>query len=202
VFTDLRTTWVIAGIGHGHQSVTQPGIDPNLLLESSPDGVTASAGVLPYTEINADNIDSFHFHGDAASFPITTIIAVPASDRDRILLLGRYAAARTSAQCLKPPEVIGELMMVVLRVEQLVWISSALAVTVTVLMLGLVLFLSLRLRAVELHTMYCLGCSRGIIVQMAAGELLLMVTSATALALVAARASLYLSSEYLRSFLF
>jgi putative ABC transport system permease protein len=102
VFTDVHTAWVIDGIGHGHQSVT-PDTDPSLLLQGDGEAVTANAGVLPYTEITPENIDSFHFHGESANFPISAIIAVPYSDKDRILLLGRYVSVRPDSQCLKPP---------------------------------------------------------------------------------------------------
>ncbi|MCA9061718.1 MAG: ABC transporter permease [Planctomycetaceae bacterium] len=202
VFTDVTTTWVIAGIGHGHQSLEGADVDPGLLLQSDQGSVTANAAVLPYTQITESNIDSFHFHGDPGTFPLTAVIAVPASEKSRILLMGRYAAARDSAQCLKPGDVIGELMAIVLRVEQLMRLSSLLAAIVTTLMLSLVLFLSLRLRAAEINTMFCLGCSRGTIARIVGSEILLMLGTAAVLSSGLAIISTQLASDVLRSLLF
>ncbi len=60
MFVDTKTTWIIDGIGHGHTDVTQLD-DKSLLLTEDKRSVTASAAVLPYTEITADNIDSSIF---------------------------------------------------------------------------------------------------------------------------------------------
>lgn len=201
VFTDTRTVWVIDGIGHGHQDLTQPA-DDALLLSRDRTAVTASAAVLPYTEITAANVDSFHFHGEPENFPLTAVLAIPDSEKSRTLLLGRYASGQRSAQCLKPPEVVDELLSVVFRIEQLVWISSLVATSATALLLGLVLSLSLRLRAAEMQTMFRLGCSRFTVVRLLASEVVLMLAAGTTVALLAARLTQELASESMRQFLF
>jgi putative ABC transport system permease protein len=138
---------VIAGIGHGHQEVT-PQTDPALLLNSEDKtSVTANAGVLPFTEITAGNIDSFHFHGEPETFPLTAVIVVPKDEKSRVRILGRYASVSSTAQCLKPPEVVEELLSIVFRIEQMVWLCSIAAAVVTGLLLALVLSLSMRVRA-------------------------------------------------------
>ncbi|MCA9050411.1 MAG: hypothetical protein KDA89_16860, partial [Planctomycetaceae bacterium] len=88
VFTDLRTTWIIDGIGHGHQQLSEE-TDDSLLLQRTDDSVTASAAVLPYTEITAENLHTFHFHGRERDYPISAVIAKPNNRRDQTLLLGR-----------------------------------------------------------------------------------------------------------------
>ncbi len=207
VFTDVRTTWVIDGIGHGHQELT-PETDPNLLLKTdAPDPgdsntVTANAGVLPFTEITPDNINSFHFHGEPATFPLTVVIVEPHDDKSRIRILGRYASVEATAQCLKPPEVIDELLSMVFRIEQLVWICSLAAALVTGLLLALVLSLSMRLRATEMQTMFHLGCSRATIAMLHAAEILLMLLAATGLAGAASWLTLAFGADSLRSLLF
>jgi hypothetical protein len=72
VFADVKTTWVIEGLAHGHQDLRESDI-PHAL-------------VLSYSEITPDNIDSFHFHGDPAEFPVNAVISSSAqvgSPRDR-----------------------------------------------------------------------------------------------------------------------
>ena len=202
VFTDVRTTWVIDGIGHGHQHLS-PETDPILLLNSDDrNTVIASAGVLPFTEITPDNIRSFHFHGEPESFPLTAVIVAPYDDKSRVRILGRYASTQATAQCLKPPEVIDELLSIVFRIEQLVWICSLAAAVVTGLLLALVLSLSMRLRASEMLTMFRLGCSRTTIALLHSAEILLMLFAAAGLAAAASWLTVVLGADSLRSLLF
>jgi putative ABC transport system permease protein len=202
VFTDVRTTWVIAGIGHGHQELTAA-TDPSLLLDSKKgDPVRASAGVLPFTEITPDNISSFHFHGDPAEFPLSAIIVDPHSIKAQAQILGRYSSTQSVSQCLKPPEVVNELLSIVFRIEQLVWICSIAAVVVTGLLLSLVVNLSMRLRASEMRTMFQLGCSRRTIALLYGAEILLLLTVATVIAIVASWLAVFLASDVLRRLLF
>jgi putative ABC transport system permease protein len=201
VFTDVRTTWVIDGIGHGHQSLSTD-TDPALLLKSQDGSMTASAAVLPFTRITPDNIESFHFHGDSNMFPISAIIAIPNSDKNRILLQGRYVAVRKNALCLKPPEVVQELMSLVFRIEQLVRVSSVIAVGVTAVLIGLVLLLSLRLRAAEMQTLFKLGASRRVIGGLLMTEVMIMLSSGVGLAGAGAAVTQFLAVDWLRQLLF
>lgn len=201
VFTDTRTVWIIDGLGHGHQDLAQSS-DDSLLLSRDDDRLTASAAVLPYTEITPENIDSFHFHGDSSTFPLTAIIAVPASQKARILLLGRYAADAATVQCLQPPEVVGELLSIVFRIEQLMWVSSAIALLVTLLLLGLVLLLTMRLRAAEMQTLFRLGCRRGTLALLLGSELALLLIASGSMAVLAAGLTQYAAADSLRQLLF
>lgn len=203
VFVDIKTAWIIDGIGHGHQSVTDDEVDGDLLLKQDDSTVTASAAVLPYTEITPDNVDSFHFHGDEDTFPISAVIANPNSRKDQTLLLGRYATERKdTAQCVKPTNVVYDLLSIVFRVERLIWISSILSAVVTALLLGLVLLLSIRLRAGEMKTMFKLGCSRFTVVSLIGTEILAMTLIGVGLAMAAAWATQWVAADSLRSLLF
>jgi len=207
VFTDVRTTWIIDGIGHGHQELT-PTTDPNLLLQTDDPNtddsntLTANAGVLPFTEITPENVSSFHFHGEPESFPLTAAIIDPQDDKSRIRILGRYASAQATAQCLKPPEVIDELLSIVFRIEQLVWICSIAATVVTGMLLALVLSLSMRLRESEMQTMFRLGCSRATIALLHSAEILLMLMAAAGLAAAGSWLTVAVGADSLRSLLF
>lgn len=203
VFVDVKTAWIIDGIGHGHQSLDDETVEDGKLLNKSENSVTASAAVLPYTEITPENLASFHFHGDESTFPISAVIANPHSRKDQTLLLGRYTSVRTeAAQCVKPSEVVQDLLTIVFRVERLVWISSLLAAVVTALLLGLVLFLSVRLRAAELQTMHKLGCSRSTIALLIGSEMILMTVAGVVLAAIGAWGSQTVAAEWLRSMMF
>ena len=202
VFVDLKTAWVIDGIGHGHQQLNHES-DESMLLHKTDDTVTASAAVLPFTEITPDNIASFHFHGDENTFPVSAIIADPHDQKNRTLLLGEYLTTRKdTAQCVKPRDVVDDLLHVVFRIERLVWLGSLLSALVTALLLSLVLFLTTRLRAPEMQTMFKLGCSRARIVQLIGTEILLMALAGITLALCAAWYSQHVTANSLRSLLF
>ena len=203
VFTDVQTAWVIEGIGHGHQEITKE-TDPTLLMENASEqqGVTVNRGVLPYIEITDENRDSFHFHGDPDEFPLTAALVVPVSEKARVLLLGRYADTEGKVQCIQPPQVIAELLEMVFRIEQLVWICSLAAALVTLLLLGLVLSLSLRLRENEMQTMFRLGCSRLTIIQLQVAEVLLLLLAATGLAATGGWLTVLAAGNAIRALLF
>ena len=78
VFVDIKTTWIIMRLGHGHQDLAQV-YDPTLVLERSDSSVTAGAKLFMYNQISDDNMESFHFLGDTKDYPITSIIFVPNS---------------------------------------------------------------------------------------------------------------------------
>ena len=159
IFVDLKTAWVIEGLGHGHQDLAQVE-DPQILLGKEKNTYTASAKLLHYTEINQDNINSFHFHGDQSNFPITAIIAVPHDKKSGVLLRGRYLSKDETRQIIKPIDTIEELIGTIFQIKHvmdavLIAVSSA-----TGLSIVLVIMLSLRLRHREMETMFKLGCSR------------------------------------------
>ena len=72
VFVDLKTAWVIQGLGHGHEDVTRI-TDPTLILKRTEDNVAATAKLFQYTEISEKNLDSFHFHGNLTDLSLIHI---------------------------------------------------------------------------------------------------------------------------------
>ncbi len=163
VFTDTKTDWIIAGIGHGHTDLAADD-DTNkaVILGKEGNTVTANAALVEYTEITEANIASFHFHAAPEALPLTALIVVPDSDKSATLLKGRMSISQT-AQLLIPTEVITELMDVVFRVKRFFDSSFVLVALATALFLVLVLHLSLRLRRAERNTMFRIGCARGTI---------------------------------------
>ena len=76
IFVDVKTAWIIEGLGHGHQDLAEPGAAAGVLRREG-DTIVGNASVREYQQITPQSIDSFHFHGDPATFPITAVIVVP-----------------------------------------------------------------------------------------------------------------------------
>lgn len=151
IFIDVKTAWVIEGIGHGHQDVTK----------NRPGGpVTTTSDITEYNEVTDDNLDSFHFHGEPEQFPISGIVVLPNSDKSATRLLGRYQAADHRYQIVEPQRVMGDLLATVVTIRTFALTALALTGLATVLLLALVQALSLRLRQREIEILNHLGGSR------------------------------------------
>ena len=96
VFVDVRTTWIIQGLGHGHSDLTKTGV--GAVLSRRDDMITANASLAHFAEVTPENIASFHFHGSDQSFPLTSVIVVPPDRKSAALLLGRYQDRRRSSR--------------------------------------------------------------------------------------------------------
>jgi len=167
VFTDLRTTWLIQGIGHGHDPLSGETDSDDQQHQHK----ASKANLVQSAEVNDENLHTFHFHGEPDTFPLTAIIALPRDEKSETLLMGQYLSQETAAQALKPVDVVGELMEIVLRVRRLFDIGTVLMGLVTALLVALVMLLSLRLRSAEMEMMFKLGCSRTTILRIQAAEL-------------------------------
>jgi putative ABC transport system permease protein len=170
VFVDLKTAWIIEGLGHGHQDLARVD-DPDVLLRRNGRVYTANQKLLQYNEITDENLGDFHFHGDTGDFPISAVIAVPVSRKGATLLRGRYQAPGLAAQILRPVGVIRDLTATIFRIEAILHWIFVLVAAATLMLVALVVMLSLRLRRREVQTMYKLGCSRLKTAELLAGEL-------------------------------
>jgi len=180
VFVDIKTAWIIEGIGHGHIDLTKTSDDAVIL--SRKDGeVVGNAAMVEYTEITAANIASFHFHGGMDDFPVTSVIVLPDSAKSATVLKGRYSISPTE-QMLVPLRVIEELMGIVFQVKRFFDANFALICLATVLFMGLVVMLSLRIRKREMETMFRIGCSRLTVVRLQVAELCIVLLISLALA--------------------
>lgn len=181
VFVDVKTAWVIEGLGHGHEDLSDEPADSLKLLKKTDTRLIASAGVVDSIEITDSNIESFHFHGNTDDFPITSIIALADGVKNETLLEGRYETGREGLQFTRPPKVIRELMSMIFQVNRFFEANSFLVGIATSMLLGLVVVLSLRLRAREMETMFRLGCSRSTIAWLQIWELAMVLFFATAI---------------------
>ena len=174
VFVDLKTTWIIEGLGHGHQDLVKHP-DSSLLLNRTENDVTANAKLRLYTEISEINLDSFHFHGDRSQYRLTASIAIPADPKSGTLLRGRYVSQDSLTQIVQPAEVIDGLLQNIFQIKHVIDAIIVLVGIATMLAIILVFALSLRLRQREIDTVFKLGCRRMTIARLMAAEIFLII---------------------------
>ncbi len=199
VFVDVKTAWIIQGVGHGHQSLSNDTQD-DVILDRSDDQIVANAALPQFMEITDDNVDSFHFHGDPTDFPLTAVIAVPHDEKSDTILQGSYLSSDTT-QIVKPTDVVKQLMGMVFRIERLFDALVVLLAIVTLLLLTLVSWLSLRLRRREMETMFRLGCSRFTIFWMQAAETAIVLAISALLALLLSAVTLLAAPDLVQTWL-
>lgn len=177
VFVDVKTAWVIAGIGHGHEDVITR-------AEAEAGNVTANAALVEFNRITEDNIDSFHFHGAPETYPISAVLVVPDDTRSGTILRGRYLDPDLPLQAVIPAEVIGDLVDRIFRIKTLLDAVAAIIGAAALAAIALSLFLAWRMRAPEMATAFRLGAGRWVIARMAAAEISILLFAALCLATV------------------
>jgi putative ABC transport system permease protein len=191
VFVDVRTAWIIGGIGHGHEDLTDPAASAGVLKRED-NTIVANAAVVQYREITPENLADFHFHGDTDTFPLTAVIAVPRDDKSGVLLEGRYQSADSSVLAVRPEGVIDDLLATVFTVRQYVIAAIVLVGLATLATLALVFLLSNRLRREEIRTMTRIGASPGRVAAVLGTEIALVLAAGLLLAaLLAALATAF-----------
>lgn len=183
VFCDVRTAWVIQGLAHGHEDLSDPGAAPRV-LERRGNVFVGNASVLEFNEITPENIGSFHFHGDPATFPLTAVIALPKDAKAGTLLRGRYLGPGEAHQILRPRDVVSELLGTVLTVQGFVTAALGIVAAATLAVMALVFALSVRLRRREIETMVKIGGSRAVVGGVLVAEIAGVLVTGAALALL------------------
>ena len=173
IFADIKTNWVIMGFGHGHEELSEIH-DPTIVLQRDSNSVKASSKLYMYNTIRDDNLDSFHFHGNIASYPLSAIIFVPKDHKSETILRGRFESGAWQEQIIVPVEVIENLLQSIFRIKQVFNTAFALVGSATLLILGLIVTLSVRLRKNEIYTMFTIGSGKGKIIEIVALELSLL----------------------------
>jgi putative ABC transport system permease protein len=174
VFVDLKTAWVIQGLGHGHEDVTRI-TDPTLVLKATETNVAATAKLYHHTEITEKNIKSFHFHGDTSIYPITAVLVLPNNIKSGAILRGRYFSKKETNQIVKPAEVIDGLLQNIFRIKNVLDAVISVVALATILAIVLIFALSLRLRQREIQTIFKMGCSRMTVVRLVSAEIFIIV---------------------------
>ena len=182
VFVDVKTSWVIEGLGHGHQDLES--VESSAVMSRDKDRIVANASLVQYNEITAENSDSFHFHGDLSDYPLSAVLVVPNDTKSGVILQGRLEHAEADTQIIRPREIIEALLETVFTVQQFVVAAVALVGTATVAVAVLVILLSLRLRRRERLTLFKIGGSQSVIAGVMAAEIMAVIIASSLLALV------------------
>jgi putative ABC transport system permease protein len=200
VFVDVRTSWVIQGLGHGHQDLEGAGASTSVLTRT--DGaITANASLVQYNEITAENIRQFHFHGDSSGFPLSAVIAVPYDEKSSTLLRGRFQEGHIDGQLVLPRLVLGNLLETVFTVQNYVILGLVMLSLATVAVITLVFLLSQQLRRGEFFTLKRMGASRSFVVTLVASELGFVFLGSLVLATLLTWGVRSYATEFLLSFM-
>lgn len=169
VFVDVRTAWVIQGLGHGHEDIEMS--SGSSVLSWRDGTITANAALKQFNEISEENIREFHFHGDTSGFPLSAIIVVPPDEKSTTLLRGRYQNNDAGYQMLVPGNVLDDLLETVFTVQNYIILGLMMLSLATVAVVTLVFLLSQQLRRGEFMTLKHMGASRGFIATLIASEI-------------------------------
>lgn len=195
VFAAVRTAWIAAGLGHGHEAEVE-GDDPTVLRRDPDGGVVFSAAVVEYAEVTPENAGDFHFHGGPASLPLVAVLVVPRDAKARTILKGRYRV-RDDLQLSEPAGVMEDLLELVFRVKVFFDANTALVLSAASLFLAVIVTLTLAVRAGERRTLVRLGCPRGTVARLFALELGFVLAVGLALAVVFSTVFVNLVSRHL-----
>lgn len=200
IFTDLKTNWIIMGLGHGHQDLKNV-YDPTLVLDRDSTNVTASAKLYIYNKIDGKDMGSFHFHGDMNNYPITSILFVPDNHKSETLLRGRFETGEIKEQVVVPSIVVENILQNIFRIKQIFNTVFILVGFATLLILGLIVMLTLRLRKNELYTMFTIGSSRNKTIEIIGIELLCTVILSALVAIILYSFTGIFVEDFIRQFI-
>ena len=200
VFVDVRTTWVIQGLGHGHQDLESAAAGKAVLSRNEAT-ITANASLVQYNEITPENVREFHFHGDTSGFPLSAVIAVPVDEKSKTLLRGRFQEGTVSGQLVRPGVVLADLLETVFTVQNYVILGLVMLSLATIAVITLVFLLSQQLRRGEFFTLKRMGASRGFIAILVASELGFVFLGSLLLTVLLTWAARRYATEFLLSFM-
>ncbi|MDB6072378.1 MAG: hypothetical protein JWO89_18 [Verrucomicrobiaceae bacterium] len=159
IFVDIKTAWLIQGLGHGHDDLVKP--ENSTAVLSKKDGeVVANASIRMFNEVTDANVASFHFHGDEADFPIHAMVVLPHDAKSEAILTGRYQGNK-EVQLIRPKEVLEGLLGALFRIEGIVVAALALVAAAAAAVAALVFGLSFRMRQREFVTLAEVGVGQG-----------------------------------------
>lgn len=222
--TDIKTSWAMDGLFHGHDTVQAgptTGTEPDIAASNRPgtgeeiegrgesdgngtgnpdeideaDHVEASAALFLFSEITRSNRHTFHLHGEPGKAPVTAFLVHPSDRRAHDQILGDFAVDGLH-QAVRPSRVVRSLLDIVLRLQDALQTYFALVALSTFCFFALVMVLGLRLRRRELALMARLGCDRGTLAQMIGAEIVLVLSAASLLALAASHGALQLLARW------
>lgn len=170
-FTDIKTAWVIQGLGHGHEN-----------LNRTERSVRANASLPLYNRISADNAESYHFHGDMGAYPVSAALVFPLDAKAEALLLAEYEEG--PVLLTEPDKVIRRLLDTLFRIRDILGWVLVLALSATSLTVVFILALTVRIRRRESMTLYKIGGSASMTLFLTGMEILILSCLSFVLALL------------------
>jgi putative ABC transport system permease protein len=200
IFVDVRTTWVIEGLGHGHQDLLDLA-DDTVILKREAGKIIANAKLMTYAEITPENVEAFHFHGAESKFPLSAILFAPAHTRGETILRGRYEGADLLVQAVKPSTVIKGLMGEIFQIKKLLDGILVMVGAAVCLALFLIFTLSAQLRKQEMEVNRRIGASRFFGISLVAAEIAILTVLGGGIGLLATAAIATRAAELTQQFI-
>lgn len=183
IFVDVKTTWLMEGIAHGHEDMVTT-TDATAIQEKQGNHVVASKAVRMFGEVTDANIGGFHFHGDMKSYPLTAVLVVPRDAKAQAILLGRYQDKPEGLQLIQPAHEMDGLLSMLFQAEQLAIVLLSLLGFAVFLIAALVFALSFRMRRQEFRALENMGIARSTLFQVKAFEVIMVLALAFTVVLV------------------
>ena len=158
-FCGLKTSWLVDGLAHGHQDIQKKGSD-SLILDKTANNLVLSSAVKPFVELNAENRNSFHFHGNIGEYPLSAIFIFSDLLRSQVVLTNRIKHSGDNLVVLNPKVLADELVEMIFDIKKIVDIVLSLSISCAFILFILFIYLSLQLREGEFISLQKLGCSR------------------------------------------
>ncbi len=200
VFVDIKTNWVIMGLGHGHEDLTN-NYDPTVILQRDSNIVKVGAKLYIYNTISGENMDSFHFHGDMDTYPLSSLIFIPKDHKSATIFRGRFESGEFPQQIIVPEDVVNNLLQSIFRIKQIFNTVFILVGLATMLILALIVTLSVRLRKDEIYTMFTIGSSRLKVLEIISFELIILIGSSAIFAAFLYVLTGLFVEEFIRNFI-
>jgi len=173
IFVDLKTAWVIQGLGHGHEDLEKIE-DESVIIDRGNKGVIANAKIVQFNEITDSNIDEFHFHGDFEQYPLSSIALIPYDEKSSAILQGRYINEDSRYQIVRPTIAIEGLLENIFKIQNVINAIILFVGIATISAITLIFLLSLRLRQQEIKTITYIGCNKLTVVSLLLMEIVII----------------------------
>lgn len=177
-FVDIKVTWIIKGLIHGHKK-------SNLMIPK--------AKVHEYSEITPENIDSFHYHGKKEKLPITSLLIFPKNHKEKTILLADYNKTKEN-KLIQPLDVLQKLMSLIFRIQNVLHAYFILVIFIVILFMILTTLLSIKIRTAEFATFRKMGCSPNMVWGIIAIEFAILCILSTSISLIVAYTCLQIIS--------
>jgi putative ABC transport system permease protein len=194
-FTDIKTSWIIEGLGHGHQDAKIE-LKTNLRESSTAKQVVEfDASVLTLQKINSKQSKQFHFHGAMEDFPLSAALIFPPHDKEASLFKARSMRQR-QWQVLSSSKVVDEIMSFVLKINTLLQGLGYILIVLTIGLSTFILWLNAQMRQSEWYSLRLLGFKKSQIITIFMSEVFLLGIALLSLIIIFYMVLIYLLPYY------